>query len=281
MHSSLPMMSGSDAGDNLLGTEGDDDLEGGAGDDNLDGGAGTDTAAMGGRMQDYTITRNGTGYMVSGPDGADTLSGIEQLRFDNQTLNLERLATTGDSDITGAYFAMFGRAPEATGFQYWQGQMGTSFATMGEMIDNWLTLDIVKTNGYPEGMTDGEFMRAVYQNLFNKEPDDNGYWEGLIPERGRGTVLADMLAAAEGVPAGTEGKTYVDNKISASTLMVNAQYAYGTDMSVTDLSNLLDDVTSDSGSIQAAADQMVQLLGTTYGVMGLAGSSTFADSWMM
>ncbi len=264
----------------LTGGTGSDHLDGGAGDDSLDGGGGTDTAHLHGTRQDFTIARTASGYTVSGPDGSDTLTGIEHLQFDNQLLNLGQLASTGDSDVTGAYFAMFGRAPEPSGYQYWQGQLGTTFTTLGAMIDNWLTLPIVKANGYPDGQTTSEFIRSIYLNVFNKDPDDNGYWAGLIPERGRGTVVADMLAAAQGVPAGTAGKDYVDNKISAATLLVNAQYAYGKDMSLDDLTTLLNEVTAGAGSIAGAADHMVQLLGTTYGVLGLAGASTFTDSWL-
>ncbi len=266
--------------DRLTGNAADNTLTGGAGNDTLDGGAGADAARLGGGRQDYGVSRTASGYRVSGPDGTDTLTGIERLSFDNQTLNLGQLASSGDSNVTGAYFAMFGRAPEPTGYQYWQAQLGSAFPTLGAMIDNWLTLDIVKSNGYPDGQSATEFIRAIYLNVFDKEPDDNGYWAGLIPARGRGQVVADMLSAAQGVPVGTSGKAYIDNKISAATLMVNAQHAYGADMSLDDLTTLLNQVTVSSGTIQAAADHMVQLLGTTYGVAGLAGSTTFTDTWL-
>ncbi len=273
-------LTGDDGADTLDGGEGNDDLTGGPGDDTLEGGAGTDVAEYSSSRSAYTITRTATGYTVSGPDGTDTLTGIEQLQFGNQTMNLTRLASTSDSNVTGAYFAMFGRAPEPSGFQYWEGQLGTTFASLGAMIDNWLTLDIVKANGYPDGQSATEFIRAIYLNVFNKEPDDNGYWASLIPGRGRGTVVADMLVAANGVPAGTAGKDYIDNKISGATLLVNLQYAYGSDMSLADLTTLLNEVTAGSGTVTAAADQTVQLLGTTYAVAGLAGTSTFTDTWL-
>ncbi len=266
--------------DRLTGNAAANTLTGGAGNDTLDGGAGTDAALSGSRRQDCAITRSASGHTVSGPEGTDTLTGIEQLRFTNQTLNLVRLATTGDSNVTGAYFALFGRAPEPSGFQYWEGQLGSTFGSLGAMIDNWLTLDIVQAHGYPDGQTSTEFIRAIYLNVFDKEPDDNGYWAGFIPERGRGTVVADILAAAQGVPAGTPGKAYVDNKLSAATLMVNLQHAYGADMSLDDLTGLLGEVTESSGTVQAAADRMVQLLGTSYGVAGLAGSTVFTDTWL-
>jgi ELWxxDGT repeat protein len=81
------------AGDDLLrGEAGGDTLLGGAGDDRLVGGRGTDIAVYGGRRADYEITLAQDGSIATvqdreGRDGADTLSGIEQLRFADATVD--------------------------------------------------------------------------------------------------------------------------------------------------------------------------------------------------
>ncbi len=72
----------------LSGGEGADSLNGGLGDDTLDGGAGIDTAQFAGLKSAYVITRTGPGYTVSGPDGVDTLTGVEFAKFSDQTLDL-------------------------------------------------------------------------------------------------------------------------------------------------------------------------------------------------
>jgi len=72
--------------DTLTGGTGDDTLDGGGGNDTLDGGAGTNTAVFSGARASYTITPSGKSLIVSGPDGTDTLSNIEFLKFDDQTI---------------------------------------------------------------------------------------------------------------------------------------------------------------------------------------------------
>ena len=72
---------GSSGNDTLLGGIGDDVLIGGPGNDTLDGGDGYDTAVFSGVRSAYTITQNGAQTIVSGPDGTDTLTNIENLQF--------------------------------------------------------------------------------------------------------------------------------------------------------------------------------------------------------
>ena len=75
---------GGAGGDTLDGGVGNDILSGGAGNDTIVGGAGFDTADFAGMRSAYTINVDGT--QVSGPDGVDTLSGVERFTFDNMTL---------------------------------------------------------------------------------------------------------------------------------------------------------------------------------------------------
>lgn len=67
----------------LTGNGADNVLTGGLGDDTLDGGAGIDTAVYSGNASAYTITTDAvTGALiVTGADGADRLTNVEQLQF--------------------------------------------------------------------------------------------------------------------------------------------------------------------------------------------------------
>jgi Ca2+-binding RTX toxin-like protein len=68
--------------DVLFGDSGDDVLAGSSGNDLMDGGAGFDAAVFVLARENYTITQLGGGRIqVSGLEGADTLRGIEELRF--------------------------------------------------------------------------------------------------------------------------------------------------------------------------------------------------------
>ena len=73
----------------LTGGAGNDTITGGGGNDTINGGSGgNDIAIFSGNyftmFSPYTVTNNGDGTIqVNGPDGNNTLSGIETLRFDD------------------------------------------------------------------------------------------------------------------------------------------------------------------------------------------------------
>jgi hypothetical protein len=78
--------------DDYIGTAFDDTMRGGGGDDRLDGGAGDDTAIFLQSHDQYSVEALGGGkFTVSGPDGVDTLSSFEHLRFLDVTLDAASL----------------------------------------------------------------------------------------------------------------------------------------------------------------------------------------------
>ena len=83
------ILDGGAGADLLAGGESGDRLIGGAGDDEINGGSNIDTAVVSGTRAQYTITQTSLGvFEVSGPDGTDTLTAVEFLEFDNETLRL-------------------------------------------------------------------------------------------------------------------------------------------------------------------------------------------------
>ncbi|MGK7868835.1 FG-GAP-like repeat-containing protein [Falsiroseomonas sp. E2-1-a20] len=88
-------LSGLAADDVLLGDRGRDVLNGGPGNDSLDGGHGMDTAVFAGLHADYAIARSGNGtWTVVGPDGTDSLTSIERLRFDDREISTTSISIT-------------------------------------------------------------------------------------------------------------------------------------------------------------------------------------------
>jgi uncharacterized delta-60 repeat protein len=81
---------GSIYSDNLTGDGNNNVIWGQGGNDTIDGGAGsTDDAKYSGNYVSYTVTNIGGGsYTVAGADGTDTISNIERLVFDDQTVTL-------------------------------------------------------------------------------------------------------------------------------------------------------------------------------------------------
>ena len=80
---------GGSGADQLFGNAVANQLTGGLGNDTIDGGANIDIAIVSGNRAAYTISQTSTGvFRVVGPDGTDTLTGIEYLQFADQTMRL-------------------------------------------------------------------------------------------------------------------------------------------------------------------------------------------------
>lgn len=92
---------GGSGNDTIRGNGSDNVLTGGAGNDTIDGGLGTDTAVFSGPRSAYTITWNGSNATVVGPDGTDTLTSIEFLRFSDQTVAAPSAPPTSGVNLTG------------------------------------------------------------------------------------------------------------------------------------------------------------------------------------
>jgi serralysin len=90
---------GSASDDVLMGNDGANTLTGGPGNDWIEGGAGVDTAAFAGPRSAYEVSNDFGKVFVKARDGVsgfDTLIGIEQLRFADQTVLLSTKVLAGD-----------------------------------------------------------------------------------------------------------------------------------------------------------------------------------------
>jgi VCBS repeat-containing protein len=96
------LLIGSDGNEELSGLTGNDVLRGKNGNDAIDGGSGNDTAVFAGSRSAYTITQGASGvFIVTGPDGTDTLRDIEFAKFDDQTVQLG--PTSGNGEVAQLY----------------------------------------------------------------------------------------------------------------------------------------------------------------------------------
>jgi Ca2+-binding RTX toxin-like protein len=102
--------------DRLSGNSGDDTLSGGSGDDLLEGGSGTDTATFSGNYADYSFSYSGTAgsylLQVTGPDGTDTLTGIELLQFIGSTTTVRVAGFGAYASIAAALSAASSDSPD-------------------------------------------------------------------------------------------------------------------------------------------------------------------------
>ena len=100
-------LTGGSHADHLAGGEGSDTLTGAAGNDRLEGGAGDDFAVFSGPRAAYSWTVDGETVTVTGPDGVDTLIGVELLRFSDELVSLTGRGLTsrgghGDDTLIGS-----------------------------------------------------------------------------------------------------------------------------------------------------------------------------------
>lgn len=97
---------GRNGDDHIEGFAGDDNLVGGPGNDSLDGGAGSDIAVYSGPRSQYIITQTSTGITVAGPDGIDTLTGVELAQFSDATITLVQPGTVSATTVQNDYIGI-------------------------------------------------------------------------------------------------------------------------------------------------------------------------------
>ena len=88
-------------GDILIGDSWADTLVSGPGNDTMDGKDGYDTAVFSGNFAAYTFTQSNGVVTVQGPDGTDSLTNIEALRFADQTVLASNLPSHSGLTLTG------------------------------------------------------------------------------------------------------------------------------------------------------------------------------------
>ncbi|WP_297324376.1 DUF4214 domain-containing protein [Nitrosomonas sp.] len=179
------LISGTDGPDNLIGTPDDnviqaaggkDTVNGEAGNDTLDGGAGVDTAIYNSDYASYSPLKTDSNFIISGPDGTDTLSGIERLQFTdkNVAIDLDAGQAAGNSvRIIGAAFGALTiqEHPDYVG-------VGLSLFDAGQsMIEvSQLAVDVMGN------LLNDAFVDTVYQNVVGTVPStsDHDFYVGLL-----------------------------------------------------------------------------------------------------
>jgi len=172
-------------------------LKGYAGNDRLDGGGGIDTAYFTGFKSAYQITKSGAATVVSGRDGADTLTNIERLRFDDKTLALDTDGNAGQA--YRLYQAAFGRKPDLGGLGVWMNQLdnGQSLEWVSTQFQNSAEFKLK----YGTNVSNEQFVTLLYQNVLHRGPDSGGMtaWKGALDAgaQTRSQVLAGFSESTE------------------------------------------------------------------------------------
>tara|TARA_B100000214_G_scaffold71283_1_gene47682 strand:+ start:484 stop:1683 length:1200 start_codon:yes stop_codon:yes gene_type:complete len=138
-----------------------------------------------GISSDYKFIKTSpTSYAVKTVLGQEDISELKQIIFEDKTMNIELdIKATfdqikGKDDITGKiyrlYNSSFGRFPDPNGLKYWIDEnskkdnffikTGTSFINSEEYIKL-----------YGKNTDNKNFIESLYSNIFEREPDKEGY----------------------------------------------------------------------------------------------------------
>ena len=166
---------GGSGSDTIYGNDAGNTLRGNAGNDTIDGGAGTDYAVFSGMRSAYTLTAlGGTSVRVAGPDGTDTLTGVEYLVFDDQTVTWTP-ATLPDLDAGNLSLSVTTMTPgNVTTVSYSVSNIGSAAAaatTVGIYLSNDAVFDgsdtLLTTRSTPSIGAGGLFSDSVAVTLYS------------------------------------------------------------------------------------------------------------------
>ncbi len=144
-------------------------------------------------------------------------------------------------EITRLYVATFNRAPDRTGLEYWVNSNISIEEIAMSFFDQSETQEL-----YPSGTKDALFIKSIYLNLFNREPDIEGwiYWIDAISS---GRVSRSLFILA--VINGAKGE---DAVILANKEKVGEYFANRGLNDIDDAKSVISSITSSSSSVSRA-----------------------------
>jgi len=272
VNTAFNLLGGADdtSGQALNGTSGNDTLTGHLGNDTIDGGAGIDTLILSGMPSQYNLSSS----TLTGLEGTDTVSSIEQYRFGSSlgnnlcvsNLNASALidpdgAGPGDSpakdllqSISDLYVAYFNRAPDVEGLMYWFSEISKGSLTLASTAQSFTDSPEYKAT-YPTGQSNRDFINAIYQNLFDRAPDAGGwdYWEGdLNHGTPRDTFIYTVIQGAYAPTGGAQDKALLNNKHDVSLYYSEQLATYPSEGFDYNIDKVLNRVTSDAVTVEHA-----------------------------
>ncbi len=173
--------------------------------DAIDGGAGIDTFYANGRSNGFKVTKSSADSLsvidLSGLGGADTLTNVERIRFDDRNIAYDISGSAGKA--YRIYKAAFNRDPsqgDLEGLGYWIAQVDQGME-LTEVSARFIDSKEFRTL-YGSNPTNAEFLTKVYQNVLGRSPDQGGFdwWLNELntnPQKTKAKVLADFAESAE------------------------------------------------------------------------------------
>jgi hypothetical protein len=162
---------------------------------NILGGSGIDTVIMQG--QKYTpialyskIDNLNTITTVYTNQGVSTLTNIEYLQFEDQTVAISVGVGQNAGEAYRIYQAAFNRTPDIAGLVNWIKQLDSGVSLLS--VANAFINSPEFINTYGNNVSNSAFIKALYTNVLHRLPDAGGqyYWEAALA---KGLTRAELL----------------------------------------------------------------------------------------
>ncbi|RSZ59979.1 DUF4214 domain-containing protein [Massilia atriviolacea] len=217
----------------LNGTAGDDALVATTFKENINAGAGFDSVSYSGNRAAVKLLKSGDSLTVStksGTDAPDVLTGVEQIKFADKTIDIKYTELT-----QSLYVSYFGRAADAGGLVSFQDQLAKLNAptTVNELAAKYNTdqnirslIDSFGLSAESKALYSGDskaFVNAIYTNVLNRAPDQEGlaFWANAIDSGAltRANASLSIMAGAQNntTAQGLSDKAIVANKVDIAS----------------------------------------------------------------
>lgn len=211
--------------DVLDGQNGDDVLVGGTGNDRLAGGAGFDVAETAALRHQARLHASGGTVELGGPEGHDTLTGIEAVRFADGTLHFDAAGAAGQ--VSRLYAAALGRAPDPVGFGQWTAMLEAGATTPEDMAAAFAAS--AEFRARCGALDDADFAAALYRDALGRAPDEAGlrHWVDRLRsgELSQAEALAGFSGSEEGVERSRAG--FAEGVWTVDPLAAEVVHLYG------------------------------------------------------
>lgn len=139
-------------------------------------------------------------------------------------------ALTTREALSAIYIGYFDRAADPEGMQFWEGIVAnTSFDLVAITSDFAGQSETISEHSFfadPNAASASAFITSLYQNLFNRDPDEDGlvFWSNALTDAVNGVegaitvgqIITSVIEGAQDVEGGTQDRTTILNKISVA-----------------------------------------------------------------